>query len=65
MASSDNLNCDSQSVRISCYSESHMEANTCAALKVNEFTEAKRLHAKIGLMEWDSRISHIFNLRLV
>lgn len=57
MASGDNLNCDSQSVRISHYSGSHVEANTCAALKLNEFSEAERLYAEIGLMEWESRSS--------
>lgn len=58
MAGGDNLNCDSQSVRISRYSGSHMEASTCTALKVNEFTEAKRIYAKIRLMERDSRSAH-------
>ena len=51
MAGGDNLNCDNQSVRISRYGGSHMEANTCTALKDNEFTEAKGIYAKIGLME--------------
>lgn len=56
MASGDNLNCDNQSVRISCYSGSHTGANTCTALQVNEFTEAKRLYAIIGLTETGQRI---------
>lgn len=60
MAGGDNLNCDNQSVRISRYSGSHMEADTCTALKVNEFTEAKRLKAKIGLIEWDGRFSRAY-----
>lgn len=42
-----------------------MEANTCTVLKVNEFTEAKRLYAKIGLMEWDSRSSHAYSYLLL
>lgn len=65
MAHGNSLNCDNQSVRISCYSGSHMEANTCTVLKVNEFTEAKRLYAKIGLMEWDSRSSHAYSYLLL
>lgn len=60
MSNGDNLNCDNESVRISRYGGSHVEANTCIALKVNEFTEAKRLYAKIGLMEWDSRSSRVY-----
>lgn len=53
------MNCVSQS-GLAHYSGSHMEANTCTALKVNEFTEAERIGTKIRLMEWDSRSTHVY-----
>lgn len=51
-----------QSVRIRHYSGSHMEANTCTVLKVNEFTEAEKICTKIRLMEWGSRSTHVYFL---
>lgn len=49
-----------QSVRLSHYGGSHMETHTCAALTVNEFTEAKRLLAKFGSMA-QIAVCHIYS----
>lgn len=49
-----------QSVRLSHYGGSHMEMHTCAALTVNEFTEAKRLLAKFGSMA-QIAVCHIYS----
>lgn len=52
-ANSNNLKgaTDSQSVRLSRHSGRRMEADTCTALKVNEFTKAKMLSAKFGIVK--------------
>lgn len=49
MAGSDNLNCDSQSLRIKCHSESRMDTSARRALKVNA---AEMILAKMKLTEW-------------